>query len=137
MTILDYTLKNDWAIIIRGRGNIIVSATHCYKYVTLTECGPCRSLTLLISQGTVLSQFYSSCLPEGITFETQNQIDNFHANYPGLKISMPALLTIYGSYIMMLYHSARCKASVIIWQQPVVMLLYMIMHMDAIQGKKC
>lgn len=26
-----------------------------------------------------------SCLPQGITFSTQAQIDNFHINYPGCK----------------------------------------------------
>jgi hypothetical protein len=27
--------------------------------------------------------FSQGCLPEGITFTTQEQIDNFQANYPG------------------------------------------------------
>ena len=27
--------------------------------------------------------FSQGCLPEGITFTTQEQIDNFHVNYPG------------------------------------------------------
>jgi len=39
------------------------------------------SIYILISfNGAVLSQ---SCLPEGISFETQEQIDNFQINYPG------------------------------------------------------
>ena len=37
---------------------------------------------------TLLSIIYSNvfsqgCLPEGITFTSQEQIDNFQANYPG------------------------------------------------------
>jgi len=35
-----------------------------------------------VIQAIVLSQ---SCLPEGITFTTQQQIDNFQTNYPGCK----------------------------------------------------
>jgi hypothetical protein len=27
-----------------------------------------------------------SCLPEGITYTTQEQVDNFPANYPGCKV---------------------------------------------------
>ena len=41
------------------------------------------SFALLFMQGTLLSQFYSFCLPEGITFTTQSQIDSFQVNYPG------------------------------------------------------
>ena len=37
---------------------------------------------LVFCQVTATSQ---SCLPEGITFSTQNQIDNFQLNYPGCK----------------------------------------------------
>ena len=33
-----------------------------------------------ISHSIVFSQ---GCLPEGITFTTQEEIDNFQANYPG------------------------------------------------------
>ena len=40
-------------------------------------------VALLISQGTVLSQVGCSCLPEGITFNTQAQVDSFRINYPG------------------------------------------------------
>jgi len=44
-----------------------------------------KNLTLLLIlltafQGALLSQ---SCLPEGITFETQTEIDSFQVNYPG------------------------------------------------------
>ncbi len=45
-----------------------------------------KKLTLII--GFVLSQLFlfaqteDSCLPEGITFTTQEEIDNFQTNYP-------------------------------------------------------
>ena len=35
---------------------------------------------LMIFQAALISQ---SCLPEGIIFETQSQIDSFQINYPG------------------------------------------------------
>ena len=35
---------------------------------------------LAISHSSLFSQ---GCLPEGITFTTQEQIDNFQTNYPG------------------------------------------------------
>ncbi|MCF8368720.1 MAG: hypothetical protein K9G76_06730 [Bacteroidales bacterium] len=35
------------------------------------------------SQGQIEEACFDSCLPEGITFNTQAQIDNFKANYPG------------------------------------------------------
>ena len=41
------------------------------------------SFALLISQGIVQSQSFNSCLPEGITFYSQIEIDNFQVNYPG------------------------------------------------------
>ena len=34
----------------------------------------------------------SPCLPEGITFTTQEQIDNFQANYPGCTEIMGTVL---------------------------------------------
>jgi len=37
-------------------------------------------LVLTLCQFTVLSQ---SCLPDGITFSTQAEIDDFQTNYPG------------------------------------------------------
>ena len=43
-----------------------------------------RKFTLLIALTLVFQTFgfSQSCLPEGITFETQSQIDNFQVNYP-------------------------------------------------------
>lgn len=42
---------------------------------------------LLITSGFLIFTFslfsQSSCLPEGITFTSQEQIDNFQINYPG------------------------------------------------------
>jgi len=38
---------------------------------------------LLLSFFVVGNVNAQSCLPEGITFTTQEQIDNFQANYPG------------------------------------------------------
>jgi hypothetical protein len=38
---------------------------------------------LMLIQETVFSQFGSTCLPDGIVFQTQNQIDSFQINYPG------------------------------------------------------
>jgi hypothetical protein len=35
---------------------------------------------VFLSHATLFSQ---GCLPEGITFTTQEQIDNFQTNYPG------------------------------------------------------
>ena len=37
-------------------------------------------LLLLVAQAIIFSQ---GCLPEGITFTTQQQIDDFQTNYPG------------------------------------------------------
>ena len=48
-----------------------------------------------IIQTIVLSQ---SCLPEGITFTTQAEIDNFQANYPGC-IEIEGNVKIMGDYI--------------------------------------
>ncbi|MCB2220260.1 MAG: T9SS type A sorting domain-containing protein [Bacteroidetes bacterium] len=44
-----------------------------------------KNLTILILASLLiqLTAFSQSCLPEGIDFETQNDIDNFQANYPG------------------------------------------------------
>jgi hypothetical protein len=47
-----------------------------------------------ISQITVSAQ---GCLPEGITFTTQDEIDNFHTNYPGCT-EIEGSVTIYDSY---------------------------------------
>ena len=52
-------------------------------------------LTFFYSYSLVLSQ---GCLPEGITFSTQSQIDNFQSNYPGC-IEIEGYLTIEGSDI--------------------------------------
>jgi len=59
-----------------------------------------KKLTLLIvfafiMQATALSQ---SCLPEGITFSTQEQIDNFQTNYPGCT-EIEGGVRISGNYI--------------------------------------
>jgi len=51
--------------------------------------------TLLISQLSALSQ---PCLPEGITFTTQEEIDNFQINYPGC-IEIEGDVCICGSNI--------------------------------------
>ncbi len=37
---------------------------------------------LLLIQYTVSAQFVGSCLPDGITFSTQAEIDSFQTNYP-------------------------------------------------------
>ena len=37
-------------------------------------------IVIILSQASIYAQ---GCLPEGITFTTQEQIDNFQANYPG------------------------------------------------------
>ena len=44
-----------------------------------------KKLTFLIVLAFIIQATVSSqpCLPEGITFTTQNQIDNFQTNYPG------------------------------------------------------
>ena len=41
------------------------------------------SLLLICGLMAQTGQPCSTCLPEGITFTTQAQIDNFQANYPG------------------------------------------------------
>jgi hypothetical protein len=41
-------------------------------------------LTFII-QATAFSQFGCTCLPDGITFTTQEQIDNFPTNYSNCK----------------------------------------------------
>ena len=45
------------------------------KKITLT-------IILIMSNIIIFAQCDESCLPEGITFETQEQIDNFQTNYP-------------------------------------------------------
>ena len=40
-------------------------------------------ITFFICQHSVFSQIGCSCLPEGIMFTTQEQIDSFRINYPG------------------------------------------------------
>ena len=52
-------------------------------------------LALMLVQGAAYSQ---SCLPEGITFTTQNQIDSFQVNYPGCTEILGGM-TISGSDI--------------------------------------
>ncbi|MCD4731543.1 MAG: T9SS type A sorting domain-containing protein [Bacteroidales bacterium] len=52
-------------------------------------------LTFFYGYSLVLSQ---GCLPEGITFSTQSQIDNFQSNYPGC-IEIEGYFTIEGSDI--------------------------------------
>jgi hypothetical protein len=52
-----------------------LSFNHIKMKKILTIC-----LALTLYQAMVCGQ---SCLPEGITFESQDQIDNFHFNYPG------------------------------------------------------
>ena len=52
-------------------------------------------ITLLIIQATAISQ---SCLPEGITFTTQSQIDSFQINYPNCtEIEGDVIITDYNS----------------------------------------
>lgn len=41
----------------------------------------------------------SACLPDGITFSTQSEIDNFQVNYPGCTSIMGGVVTISGSDI--------------------------------------
>jgi hypothetical protein len=52
-------------------------------------------LIFIITKSLVLSQ---GCLPEGITFSTQIQIDNFQTNYPGCT-EIEGYVTIEGSDI--------------------------------------
>ena len=40
-------------------------------------------IAFLLSQVFLIAQTEDSCLPNGITFTTQEQIDNFQTNYPG------------------------------------------------------
>ncbi len=52
---------------------------------------------LILCHSNVFSQ---GCLPEGITFTTQEQIDNFQANYPGCtEILGSVMITDWGSEI--------------------------------------
>jgi hypothetical protein len=47
---------------------------------------------ILLLSNTIL--FSQGCLPEGITFTTQDQIDNFQANYPECtEIEVDIILT--------------------------------------------
>jgi len=55
------------------------------------------TLTLLVLIFNQAS-FSQSCLPEGITFTTQAQIDNFQTNYPNCEV-IEGEVTIYGSSI--------------------------------------
>ena len=40
-------------------------------------------ILLVFAFATQSNLFSQSCLPDGITFNTQEQIDNFQADYPG------------------------------------------------------
>lgn len=51
--------------------------------------------TLLIIQFSAISQ--NSCLPEGIVFESQAQINSFRVNYPGCS-EIEGDVTISGNY---------------------------------------
>jgi hypothetical protein len=59
-----------------------------------------KNLTLLIFALLFiqLTAFSQSCLPEGITFQTQTQIDSFQINYPDCT-EIEGDVTIYGSQI--------------------------------------
>ena len=52
----------------------------------------------LLSSVEIFNAVPTSCLPEGITFETQEEIDNFQANYPGCT-EIEGDVTIGGYYI--------------------------------------
>ncbi len=41
------------------------------------------TIALILSNLLIIAQCDDSCLPEGITFTTQEEIDNFQTNYPG------------------------------------------------------
>jgi hypothetical protein len=43
-------------------------------------------INIIILAGYYQATFSQSCLPEGITFTTQAQIDNFQTNYPGCTV---------------------------------------------------
>jgi hypothetical protein len=59
-----------------------------------------KNLLLLLVSFFVIQEvaFSQSCLPEGITFTTQAQIDNFHSNYPGCT-EIAGAVEITGDYI--------------------------------------
>ncbi len=59
-----------------------------------------KQLTLLISALAIIyaNAFTQGCLPQGITFTTQEQIDNFQTNYPGCT-EIEGDVTIQGSGI--------------------------------------
>jgi hypothetical protein len=40
------------------------------------------AIAFVLSHFLIIAQTKDACLPEGITFTTQEQIDNFQANYP-------------------------------------------------------
>ncbi len=41
------------------------------------------TLLLILSLGLQTAGFTQGCLPDGISFTTQAEIDNFQTNYPG------------------------------------------------------
>ena len=53
---------------------------------------------LTIGFANAKAQFGCTCLPEGITLSTQEQIDNFQTNYPGCTGILGSVI-IYGSDI--------------------------------------
>ena len=53
---------------------------------------------LIFFQITALSQISQTCLPEGITFTTQSQIDSFQINYPNCT-EIEGDVEIFGFYI--------------------------------------
>jgi hypothetical protein len=56
------------------------------------------TFVLILSQGFLIAQTEDACLPQGITFNTQAQIDNFPTNYPNCT-EIEGNVTIWGTDI--------------------------------------
>jgi hypothetical protein len=52
--------------------------------IETNKSGTMRNLIFTMALAFIIqAALFSQCLPEGITFTTQEQIDNFQTNYPG------------------------------------------------------
>ena len=59
-----------------------------------------KLVILLIALVAINSAMAQGCLPEGITFTTQEEIDNFQTNYPGcMEIEGDVTIIDYGNDI--------------------------------------
>ena len=57
-----------------------------------------KTIIIVLLLAWVFTTYSQSCLPDGITFTTQSQIDSFQINYPGCS-EIEGSVTVYGDDI--------------------------------------